>query len=144
MQKGVTYMCALALVLIAGLIRPVLAIAEEDNVLWHACGRYERRITCVVDGDTLWYQGAKIRLLEIDAPEVEGHCVYERRLAKAATAELTRLLNTGLVQIAYNGQDKYGRHLARIWAREGEIGAAMLTAGLAEPFGQRGPSPWCR
>ena len=139
-----TYAWAMAVLLVVGLIRPVSAIADDSKVLWQECHPYERRITCVVDGDTLWYQGTKIRLLDIDAPEVEGHCIHERRLVQAATAELTRLLNTGLVRIAYDGQDQYGRHLARIWVREGEIGAAMLTAGLAEPFGQRGPSPWCR
>ena len=144
MQKGVRYICALAVFLVADMIRPDLAIADDSKVHWQECQPYERRVTCVVDGDTLLYQGTKIRLLDIDAPEVEGRCANERQLAQAATAELTRLLNTGLVRIAYEGQDLYGRHLARIWVREGEIGTAMLTAGLAEPFGQRGPSPWCR
>ncbi|HDZ80297.1 MAG TPA: thermonuclease family protein [Roseobacter sp.] len=143
MQKGVIYICVLAVLLVVAVIRPVLAIADDSNVLWQECHPYERRITCVVDGDTLWYQGTKIRLLDIDAPEVEGRCVDERQLAQDATVEFTRLLNTCLVRIAFDGQDQYGRHLAQIWVREGEIGTAMLAAGLAEPFGQRGPSPWC-
>ncbi len=121
---------------------PVATRAEE--ISWRQCRPYERRITCVVDGDTLWYQGTKIRLLGIDAPEVEGRCAAERNLAQAATAELTRLLNTGLIWIAYDGQDRYGRHLARLWVREGEVGPAMIAAGLAVPFGRRAPSPWCR
>jgi len=107
------------------------------------CGPHEQRVTCIVDGDTFWYQGIKIRLLDIDAPEVEGGCAVERRLAQSATNELTRLLNTGLIQIAYDGQDRYGRHLARLWVRDGEVGPAMVAAGLAEPFGRRGPSLWC-
>jgi len=143
MQKGVIYICVLAVLLVVVVIRPVLAIADDSNVLWQECHPYERRITCVVDGDTLWYEEIKIRLLDIDAPEVEGRCGNERRLAQSAKLELTRLLNTGLVRIAFDGQDQYGRHLAQIWVREGEIGTAMLAAGLAEPFGQRGPSPWC-
>jgi micrococcal nuclease len=144
MQKGMTRMCALAVLLIANLIRPVSAIADDSKVLWRKCQPYERRITCVVDGDTLWFQGIKIRLLDIDAPEVEGLCVNERQLAQSATLELTRLLNTGLIRIAYDGQDRYGRHLATLLVLEGEVGPAMLAAGLAVPFGQRGPSPWCR
>ena len=35
------------------------------------CG-FGRRINCVVDGDTLWLDGEKIRLDSINAPEVEG------------------------------------------------------------------------
>ncbi len=139
-----TRMCALAVLLIANLIRPVSAIADDSNVLWQECHPYERRITCVVDGDTLWYQGIKIRLLDIDAPEVEGLCLNERQLAQFAKLELTRLLNTGLIRITYDGQDRYGRHLATLLVREGEVGPAMLAAGLAESFGQRSPSPWCR
>ena len=137
-------MCALAVLLIANLIRPVSAIADDSKVLWQECHPYERRITCVVDGDTLWYQGTKIRLLDIDAPEVEGLCLNERQLAQSAKLELTRLLNTGLIRITYDGQDRYGRHLATLLVREGEVGPAMLAAGLAESFGQRSPSPWCR
>lgn len=144
MQKGVIHICVLAVLLVADVIRPVSAIADDSNVLWQECRPDERRVTCVVDGDTLWYSGTKIRLLDIDAPEVEGHSVYERQLAQAATTELTRLLNTGLVQIAYDGRDQYGRHLAQIWVREGDIGPAMIAAGLAVPFGQRGSSLWCR
>ena len=143
MSAGMTYAWAMAVLLMVSLIRPVSAIAEDDHLLWQECRPDERRVTCVVDGDTLWYSGTKIRLLYIDAPEVEGRCIHERQLAQAATVELTRLFNTGLVRIAYDGQDQYGRHLAQIWVREGEIGTAMLAAGLAEPFGQRGPSPWC-
>ncbi|WP_203228097.1 thermonuclease family protein [Roseovarius dicentrarchi] len=133
---------ALALGLAVAPAFPAMTQAEEID--WRECRPYERRITCVVDGDTLWYLGTKIRMLGIDAPEVEGWCKNERRLAQAATLELTRLLNTGLIRIAYDGQDRYGRHLARLWVRQGEVGPAMIAAGLAVPFGRRGPSPWCR
>lgn len=74
-----------------------------DEISWRFCRPYEQRITCVVDGDTLWYQRTKIRLLDIDAPEVEGRCAAERHLAQAATIELTRQLNTGLIRVAYEG-----------------------------------------
>ncbi|WP_165802956.1 MULTISPECIES: thermonuclease family protein [Rhodobacterales] len=133
---------ALALVLAVVLAFPAATSAEEIG--WHECSRYERRVTCVVDGDTFWYQGTKIRLLDIDAPEIEGRCANERRLAQAATVELIRLLNTGLVRIAYDGRDRYDRHLARLWVLEGEVGPVMIAAGLAEPFGRRGLSPWCQ
>lgn len=28
------------------------------------------RVNCVVDGDTLWFRGDKIRIADIDAPEI--------------------------------------------------------------------------
>lgn len=132
---------ALALALTVVLAFPITTLADE--ISWPECRQNEQRITCVVDGDTLWYRGTKIRLLDIDAPEIEGRCATERRLAQAPTLELRRLLNTGLIRIAYAGQDRYGRHLARLWIQDGEVGPRMIAAGLAEPFRRRGPSPWC-
>jgi len=141
MPSRLTFSTGLAFGLAVAPAFPIMTHAEEID--WRACQPYERRITCVVDGDTLWYQGTKIRLLGIDAPEIEGRCANERRMARVATLELTRFLTTGLTRIAYDGQDRHGRRLARLWAREGEVGPAMVAAGLAEPFGRRGPSPWC-
>jgi endonuclease YncB( thermonuclease family) len=31
--------------------------------------RAERKVTCVMDGETIWQDGVKMRLLEIDTPE---------------------------------------------------------------------------
>ena len=42
------------------------------------------RVTCVVDGDTVWIEREKIRLSGIDAPEVRGKCLFERDLAVRA------------------------------------------------------------
>lgn len=128
--------------LLIGSFSPTLVFAEAIN--WQICLVDAKRITCVVDGDTLWYQGTKIRLIGIDAPEVEGRCRAERALANQATVYLTALLNTGHLRIAYDGQGRYGRNLARLWVQHGEVGPAMIAAGLAEPFGTGRPAPWCR
>lgn len=45
------------------------------------CPTQGARYNCVVDGDTLWWQGEKIRIAEIDAPEIQGRCPAERALA---------------------------------------------------------------
>jgi hypothetical protein len=45
------------------------------------------RVSCVVDGDTFWYRGAKIRVADINAPETsQAHCAAEARLGAQATA----------------------------------------------------------
>lgn len=116
------------------------ALADD----WHICQRYEKRVTCVVDGDTFWYEGRKIRILGIDAPEVEGACGRETRLASEATAYLTSLLNTGLTKIHYQGFDDYGRHLASVTVVAGSVEEQMIASGLAEPYGSGRPAPWCR
>ena len=48
-----------------------------------------------VDGDTFRLGNRRIRIVGIDAPEVEGQCSAERDLAAAATVKLRALLNDG-------------------------------------------------
>lgn len=103
------------------------------------------RVTCVVDGDTFWYRGLKIRLADINAPEL-GHpgCAHEARMAAAATRRLTDLLNAGPFTLAITGRetDRYGRAL-RVVMRGGEsLGTVLEREGLAEHWqGRRGD--WC-
>jgi len=107
------------------------------------------RVTCVVDGDTLWYRGAKIRLADINAPEVsEPACAHEAALGAAATDRLLMLLNQGAFTLAPNDDgsgratDRYGRAL-RVVTRDGaSLGEQLVAEGLAEEWkGYRGS--WC-
>jgi micrococcal nuclease len=79
------------------------------------CGRTNQQ-TCVVDGDTIHYRGVKIRLADIDAPEVsEPRCQSEAALGKKATERLLEVMNDGPFEIVRrNGpdEDRYGRPLA--------------------------------
>ena len=103
------------------------------------------RTTCVVDGDTFWYQGTKIRVADIDAPEVSRPgCAREAALGEEATARLTALLNEGAFTLASVDRDRdpYGR-LLRTVTRDGtSLGAVLVREGLAEEWrGRR--SGWC-
>jgi micrococcal nuclease len=104
------------------------------------------RITCVVDGDTLWFEGEKIRLADINTPEVsQPACSYEAELGEDATQRLIVLLNAGPFSIEREGKrdkDRYGR-LLRIVTRDGRsLGAVLIAEGLAETWqGRRGD--WC-
>lgn len=48
---------------------------------------------CVHDGDTFWHEGEKIRIADIDTPELNGQCPSESRLAIAARNRLADLLD---------------------------------------------------
>lgn len=100
---------------------------------------------CVVDGDTVWYQGNKIRIADIDTPETHPPgCVREAELGKAATDKLHSLLNAGAFSIESvdRDTDKYGRQL-RILTRGGEsIGGMLVDDGLARWY-ERGRRSWC-
>ena len=105
------------------------------------------RLTCVVDGDTFWLAGEKIRIADINAPETHGAaCDFEQRLGEAATRRLTQLLNAGpfTLEVAEPNRptDRYGRALVRVVRQGRSIGAQMVAEGLVEPWrGRR--SNWC-
>jgi endonuclease YncB( thermonuclease family) len=51
---------------------------------------------CVVDGDTIWYRGTKIRIADIDTPEThQPRCAAEAELGAAATQRMQQLINAG-------------------------------------------------
>lgn len=97
---------------------------------------------CVVDGDTLWWAGEKIRIADIDAPEMNGRCRAERALAIAARDRLVQLVNAGAVTVRRAGKDRYGRTLARLSTRRGSIGEQLIAEGLATRWPKR--RDWCQ
>jgi endonuclease YncB( thermonuclease family) len=103
------------------------------------------RVTCVVDGDTFWYRGDKIRIADINTPEVsEPGCAAEARLGARATRRLTELLNAGPFSLEPIDRetDRYGRTL-RVVTRGGEsLGAVLEGEGLAEHW-QGHRRDWC-
>ena len=109
------------------------------------CGAFERH-NCVIDGDTFYLRGLKIRVADIDTPETHPpRCEYERELGARATRRLQELLNVGpfeLVQSGDRDEDRYGRKL-RIVQRNGRsLGNILVAEGLARASTGRRQT-WC-
>jgi micrococcal nuclease len=100
----------------------------------------------VVDGDTFWLGGEKIRIADIDTPETHPpRCAYEAELGARATRRLQMLLAEApftLAPIGGRDVDRYGRKL-RIVTRGGRsLGDVLVAEGLARTWtGRR--EPWC-
>lgn len=101
------------------------------------------RDNCVVDGDTIWLGGEKIRIADIDAPEVsQPQCSAEKELGDKATKRLLALLNAKTFTVRRQGTDRYGRTLAILVNADGSIGDKLVREGLARRWtGKR--EPWC-
>lgn len=119
-----------------------MLLALSAAALITVCPATGPRHHCVVDGDTLWWQGEKIRIADIDAPEIRGRCPAERARAIAARTRLTQLVNAGGLTITRTGKDRYGRTLARLATRSGSIGEQLKREGLAVRWPNR--MDWCR
>jgi endonuclease YncB( thermonuclease family) len=140
-------MIAIALLLSAvgaGEVAAASSSLDQLSAAFTLCGD-RQRINCVVDGDTFWFRRQKIRVADIDAPELSPpQCASERRKGEAAKQRLMTLLNAGpfSLSIGVRAEDRYGRKL-RIVTREGRsLGEVLVDEGLARRWdGTR--RPWC-
>lgn len=122
--------------------RPV----DREDAHFHICSG-PVRVTCVVDGDTIWYRGEKIRLVGFDAPEISNPgCTRERRLGERAKLRLRDWLHEGAFSFSPNpdgrSEDRYGRSLRVVSRRGANVAGVMLAEGLAERRGGRA-NAWC-
>ncbi|HYD24357.1 MAG TPA: thermonuclease family protein [Croceibacterium sp.] len=123
-----------------GFDRPPPTALDRETARFALCaGRGAAGGDCVIDGDTFWYAGEKIRLADINTPETSApECAREAELGAAATARLRALLNAGPFTLgpAASGddRDRYGRRLRTV-TRDGErLGAVLVGEGLAEEW----------
>lgn len=100
------------------------------------------RITCVVDGDTFWLDGEKIRPEGFDAPEM-GPPRCSRRAAGAIEARraLAVILASGQISVTPTGRS-YDRVLARVTVDGRDLATLMLATGLVRRY-VPGQAPWC-
>lgn len=100
-----------------------------------AAGMIRCTALTVIDGDTLDCAGERIRLLGVDAPEMPGHCRAGRRCVAgdpyAARAALQAFAASGL-SCTPDGQDAYGRTLARCEADGRDASCALIASGHAK------------
>ena len=103
------------------------------------------RVTCIVDGDTFWLDGTKIRIADINTPEVSSpQCSEEAALGRRATERLREMLNAGPFSLVRDGrdEDQFGRKL-RVAMRDGQsLGGQLVAEGLAHEW-QGYRRSWC-
>ncbi|WCK80064.1 thermonuclease family protein [Agrobacterium fabrum] len=103
------------------------------------------RITCVVDGDTFWFRGEKIRIADIDTPELSPPgCQRERELGLAAKQRLLEILNSGPLSFKTTArdEDRFGRKLRIVYRERRSVGDILVAEGLARRWeGSR--RSWC-
>jgi endonuclease YncB( thermonuclease family) len=135
-----------ALALSAALAIP--PASAEDRI----AGPVEASLTRVIDGDTIEVRAhlwlgleltTRVRLADIDAPELDGGCSAEREVAKTAREFLAGSLSAAIT-LRDIRHDKYGgRVVARVFnAQPQNVGELLLSRRLAVPTGTA--TAWCR
>jgi endonuclease YncB( thermonuclease family) len=94
----------------------------------------------VLDGDTVFVAGARVRLEGIDAPEMDQVCLTSSgecwRCGEEARARLAEKIDRQFITCRANGEDRYGRTLAtcRLGLSDVDLNAWMVSEGLALSF----------
>lgn len=130
----------IALLMAVAVLVGVSSVASAQSM--GVCPASGTRITCVNDGDTFIVNRERIRIADIDTPELEGQCASESRLAIRARDTLVQLLNAERYTIRRQGEDSYGRTLAIVTNSRGSIGDQLVRAGVARTWSGR-REPWC-
>ena len=112
----------------------ILASEQDGLYAQFTLCEHSARVNCVVDGDTFWFRGEKIRIADIDAPETsEPRCNAERQVGQVARDRLLDMLNDGAFSFSTVGRDKdrYGRMLRTVWRSNISFGEQLVVDGLA-------------
>jgi endonuclease YncB( thermonuclease family) len=157
----------------AAAIKSALATARDVSELPPAIATHARTfdpqlaypadVIRVIDGDTFEARvrawpglnvDTKVRLRNVDAPELHARCAEELAKAQGARAALETILAAGGVTISQVGIDKYGGRVdAAVATRDAaDVSAALLDGGWARHYagGRRtlvlitGRRPACR
>lgn len=115
---------------------------------------YPADVVRVIDGDTfearvrVWpglSVDTKVRLRNIDAPELHARCAEELARAQTARAALEKMLAAGGVTLSRVGIDKYGGRVDALVATRdtADVSAALLDGGFARSYDGRKRGSWC-
>ncbi len=94
----------------------------------------------VVDGDTLTISGTRIRLIDIDAPELDQTCLdsqgHDWPCGRQASAQLRSYIRGRDLTCQPKSRDQYGRTLATCALPDGSnVNAWMVEQGWAVTYG---------
>jgi micrococcal nuclease len=115
---------------------------------------YPAEVIRVIDGDTfearvrVWpglEVSTKVRLRNVDAPELHTRCAEELAKAQAARAALETMLAAGGVMVSRVGIDKYGGRVDALVATRdtADVSAALLSGGWARSYDGHRRGSWC-
>jgi endonuclease YncB( thermonuclease family) len=129
-------------------------IPEVSALRFNSQLAYPAEVIHVIDGDTfearvrVWpglEVSTKVRLRNVDAPELHARCAEELAKAQAARAALETMLAAGGVMVSRVGIDKYGGRVDALVATRdtADVSAALLSGGWARSYDGRRRGSWC-
>ena len=88
----------------------------------------------VIDGDTIYLNGEKIRFSGIDTPELKQTCIkegIENLCGVTAKQILVNKIGNNIVQCISEGKDRYKRTLAECFVNNESLSSYLVRSGYA-------------
>lgn len=131
-QRLCAYLLGVAGLLATGWAPSSAAKQPLDLAALQGTHNVTARVTGVHDGDTVWLliagQSVRVRLAEIDAPEVSQ--AFGRRSEQA----LRELIGKRDVRASWSQLDRYQRPIVRLYVDDRDVNAEMVRLGMAWAF----------
>ncbi len=129
---------------------PTFAAADSGPVIY---GPVYAQVVSVYDGDTVTVNipewpaivGEKIgvRVRGIDTPELRDKRQKVKALALEAKALAVAVCPVGsTTELTNITRGKYFRIVADVWCQSRDLGSALLSIGLAQPYDGETKTPW--
>jgi endonuclease YncB( thermonuclease family) len=98
---------------------------------------------CVIDGDTIRIAGETVEIAGMTAPRIgsAARCPEEAQAGVEAVQGLTAMLNGGKVKTAGSVSEPDGKARTAVTVDGKDVGATMVSSGLARPYGSS--DGWC-
>ena len=117
-------------------------------------GPIPARVIRVIDGDTLLARAriwlgqqveTRVRVADIDAPEIRGKCPEESGLARRARDMVRTVVGDGEILLRNIRFGKFaGRVVAQVAAKDGtDLADTLIRAGLGRAYHGGKRRPWC-
>ena len=117
--------------------------ADFLNVTYHHCGDGD---TCTVTIPTvhpLFGEKIRVRVADIDTPEIRGKCTSEKAQAIEARDRARSLMKNALrIDLRNVERGNFFRIVADVMVDGVSLGEQLITAGLARPYGGKRKG-WC-
>jgi len=113
------------------------------------------RVEYIIDGDTFACMvkleqdleiSVRVRIRNVDTPEIHGDCEYERNMAARAKERLGQIIPVGtIVELSNVKDDKYlGRIDTNVADASGrDVGRMLIDEGLGRKYSGGRRAPWC-
>ena len=119
----------------------ILVISVSSLVFFLIFDEVKSQELRVVDGDTIYLNGEKIRFTGIDTPELKQTCIKEGVINPCgviAKEILIKKINDNKVECISNGKDQYKRTLAECFVNGESLSSYLVRSGYG--FAYRGYS----